>query len=217
MTALEMPGCSLSLLALDDQRLSWLDQATLAPAWPGAGRIPAQRQLRATATSAAEAPPQGPALPGLRRAALAAAAALDAAEPLLTELDAACGDGDLGISMQRGAAAIRALPDAAWSAPDIALRAVGQALRQAIAGSSGPFYSTALLRAARRLETVPAPGARDWAAAFKDGVAAIAELGGAQVGDRTMLDALSPAADAFSTALEAGHPRRGLARGAGGG
>ncbi|MCD5362635.1 DAK2 domain-containing protein, partial [Chromobacterium aquaticum] len=134
------------------------------------------------------------------------AAALDAAEPLLTELDAACGDGDLGISMQRGAAAIRALPDAAWSAPDIALRAVGQALRQAIAGSSGPFYSTALLRAARRLETVPAPGARDWAAAFKDGVAAIAELGGAQVGDRTMLDALSPAADAFSTALEAGHP-----------
>lgn len=206
MTALEMPGCSLSLLALDDQRLSWLDQATLAPAWPGTGRIPAQRQLRATAASAAEAPPQGPALPGLRRAALAAAAALDAAEPLLTELDAACGDGDLGISMQRGAAAIRALPDAAWSAPDIALRAVGQALRQAIAGSSGPFYSTALLRAARRLETVPAPGARDWAAAFKDGVAAIAELGGAQVGDRTMLDALSPAADAFSTALEAGHP-----------
>ncbi|MCS3806309.1 dihydroxyacetone kinase [Chromobacterium alkanivorans] len=204
MTALEMPGCSLSLLALDEQRLSWLDQATQAPAWPGSGRLPAQRQLRPAPPRAETAPSSAKADPRLRAAAWAAADALDAAEALLTELDGAAGDGDLGVSMQRGAAAIRALPDSAWSEPATALRAVGQALRQAIAGSSGPFYSTALLRAARRLDAASAPGPRDWAAAFQDGVAAIAELGGAQLGDRTMLDALSPAADAFASALDAG-------------
>ncbi|NHR04792.1 dihydroxyacetone kinase subunit DhaK [Chromobacterium haemolyticum] len=204
MTALEMPGCSLSLLALDEQRLNWLDQTALAPAWPGSGLLPARRQLRpapprsTTPLSVAEADPK------LRAAVWAAANALDAAEPLLTELDGAAGDGDLGVSMQRGAAAIRALPDSAWSDPATALRTVGQALRQAIAGSSGPFYSTALLRAARRLDTANAPGPLDWAAAFKDGVAAIAELGGAQLGDRTMLDALTPAANAFETALNTG-------------
>ncbi|UGA36631.1 DAK2 domain-containing protein [Chromobacterium haemolyticum] len=122
----------------------------------------------------------------------------------MTELDGAAGDGDLGVSMQRGAAAIRALPDSAWSDPATALRTVSQALRQAIAGSSGPFYSTALLRAARRLDSSNAPSPLDWAAAFKDGVAAIAELGGAQVGDRTMLDTLTPAANAFETALNDG-------------
>lgn len=204
MTALEMPGCSLSLMALDDQRLARLDLATLAPAWPGSGRLPAQRQLRAAPPRDAFTPSAAAADPRLRAAAWAAADALDAAEPLLTELDGAAGDGDLGVSMQRGAAAIRALPDSAWSDPATALRAVGQALRQAIAGSSGPFYSTALLRAARRLDTTTPPNPKDWAAAFLDGVAAVAELGGAQVGDRTMLDALSPAADAFASALDAG-------------
>src|SRR3954451_3964614 len=51
----------------------------------------------------------------VRRGALAAAAALECAEVLLTELDAAAGDGDLGASMTRGAAAIRALPEETWS------------------------------------------------------------------------------------------------------
>ncbi|OQS44109.1 dihydroxyacetone kinase family protein [Chromobacterium haemolyticum] len=205
MTALEMPGCSLSLLALDEQRLGWLDQATQAPAWPGSGLLPARRQLRpAPPRAAAEALSTAKADPQLRAAAWAAAKALDAAEPLLTELDGAAGDGDLGVSMQRGAAAIRALPDSAWSDPATALRTVSQALRQAIAGSSGPFYSTALLRAARRLDSSNAPSPLDWAAAFKDGVAAIAELGGAQVGDRTMLDTLTPAANAFEAALNDG-------------
>ena len=132
-----------------------------------------------------------------RQAAHRAADALDAAEGALTALDARAGDGDLGISMARGAAAIRALPEAAWDTPATALAAMGHALRRAIAGSSGPFYASALLRAARRLD-VAAAGTADWAAAFADGVAAIGELGGAKPGDRTMLDALLPAAAAMT-------------------
>jgi dihydroxyacetone kinase len=79
------------------------------------------------------------------------------------------------------------------------------ALRRAIAGSSGPFYATALLRAARILADHPKPTAADWAAAMNGAADAISELGGAKPGDRTMLDALVPAAQAFKRELNAGY------------
>ena len=147
LTALEMPGCSLSVLRLDAARLALLDAPGSAPAWPGAGRIAPRVVVPAVARAA---PAAGrPADPALRDAVLAVAAALEAAEVRLTELDSAAGDGDLGLSMVRGAAALRALPDGAWADPPTALAAMGEALRRAIAGSSGPFYATALLRAAQ--------------------------------------------------------------------
>lgn len=201
LTALEMPGCSLSLLKLDDERLALLDAPAAAPAWPGGGAVGPARILvpAPAATGSARAVAPGPFAPALKAAALAVAGALDAEEASLTELDAKAGDGDLGISMARGAAAIRALPDSAWADPPTALTELGGALRRAIAGSSGPFYATALLRAARALPATPSPA--DWAAAFQAGVEAIAELGGAKPGDRTMLDALVPAAAAFAAAI----------------
>ncbi|MGK7870295.1 dihydroxyacetone kinase family protein [Falsiroseomonas sp. E2-1-a20] len=200
MTALEMTGCSLSLMRLDAARLARLDAPASAPAWPGGGML-APRQVvsapPAEATPPAAAP--GPLAPALRHAVLAVAAALEAEEPALTALDSHAGDGDLGLSMARGAAAIRALPEAAFATPASALTAMAQALRRAIAGSSGPFYAAALLAASRRLDQ-PAPGRAEWEAAFSAAVAAIAELGGARPGDRTMLDALHPAAEAFAAA-----------------
>jgi dihydroxyacetone kinase len=203
LTALEMPGVSLTVMRVDDAVLARLDAPTDAPAWPGSGLI-ADRKLVGAATVAVDvaARPATPAGEAVRRAALAAAPALEASETLLTALDSAAGDGDLGISMSRGAAALRALPDAAWAEAPAALARMGEALRRTIAGSSGPFYATALLRAARILPEVPEP--RDWARALSAAVDAIAELGGARPGDRTMLDALRPAADAFSRALDAG-------------
>jgi dihydroxyacetone kinase len=143
-------------------------------------------------------PPAGPLAPALRRAVLAVAGALEAAKPRLTELDSRAGDGDLGVSMVRAAEALRALPDGAFADPPTALAAMADALRRAIGGSSGPFYATALMRAARELPA--SPGVAEWAAAFREGVAAVAALGGAKPGDRTMLDALVPAADAFAAA-----------------
>lgn len=212
LSALDMPGFSLSLLRVDTARLALLDAPTDAPAWPGSGRLGAIEAIRTaevvreTAPMAGEAPARG--IPRLRQAAHAAADALIANEALLTELDAKAGDGDLGTSMARGAAAIKALPDATWTTPGAASAAVGHALRRAIAGSSGPFYATALLRAARRLGDDPQPSPVDWAAAFDDAVTAITELGGAEIGDRTMVDALRPAADAFKAACHAGLPTR---------
>ena len=152
-----------------------------------------------------ERPPASASVPGplsgrLQQAAHAVTRALDAAEGRLTDLDSAAGDGDLGINMARGAAAIRALPESAWATPESALGAIGDALRRAIAGSSGPFYATALLRAARRLANDPEPSLSAWADAFGAAVEAVNELGGAKSGDRTMIDALRPAADALAEA-----------------
>lgn len=205
LTAIEMPGCSLSVLALDAARRARLDAAAEAPAWPGAGHMPAARTVLADPPPPA-VPADAPADPALRAAAMAVAAALDAAEAELTALDAASGDGDLGLSLARGAAAIRALPDGAFVDAPTMLAAIAGALRRAIAGSSGPFYATALLRAARLLPRHPAPA--DWAAAFAGAVGAIGELGGAKPGDRTMLDALHPAAEALAAALQGGATAR---------
>ncbi|WPB86610.1 dihydroxyacetone kinase family protein [Sediminicoccus rosea] len=205
LTAIEMPGFSLSVMALDAARLTRLDATAAAPAWPGGGLLPAARQIAAD-PSPPPAPPSGAADPDLRAAALAVAEALDAAEAELTALDAAGGDGDLGLSLARGAAAMRALPEGAFADAPTALAAIAGALRRAIAGSSGPFYAAALVRAARHLPARPTPA--EWAAAFEAGIAALAALGGARPGDRTMLDALQPAAEALSAALRQGSGAR---------
>jgi len=210
LTALEMPGFSLSLLPVDAARLALLDAPADAPAWTASGRIPAARRRIAAppppTKSAAPVPP-GPLAGLLHDAAFAVAEALEKAEERLTALDAQAGDGDLGASMARGAVAIRSLPDAAWATPETALAAIGHAVRRAIAGSSGPFYATALLRAARRLAGMRQPDAAAWRAAFADAVAAVTEIGGAKPGDRTMVDALQPASDALAQAAGLAAPQ----------
>ncbi|MFL5336160.1 MAG: dihydroxyacetone kinase family protein, partial [Geminicoccaceae bacterium] len=213
LTALEMPGCSLTLLQVDEFRLARLDAPVSVPAWPGNGRIAPERKTLRRAPGVTAETVAAEAMPGLlsdriKSAVLAIAEALEAGQERLTELDAAAGDGDLGVSMARGAAAIRSLPDTAWANPVTALAELGNALRRAIAGSSGPFYATALLRASRRLSESQAavPDRAAWADVFCCGVDAITELGGAKPGDRTMLDALRPAADALQTALAEGRP-----------
>lgn len=204
LTALEMPGVSLSVLVIDDARLARLDAPTAAPAWPGSGRVGDTvpfRPFMARAPAVTAHPPT-PAGEAVRQVALRIATALAGAERQLTDLDAAAGDGDLGLSMARAAQALRALPDSAWATPPLALTQMATVLGRAMGGSSGPFYATALMRAARGLPDDPA--SRDWAQAFAAAVASITELGGAQNGDRTMVDALLPAAIAFGAALEAG-------------
>jgi ATP-dependent dihydroxyacetone kinase len=212
LSALDMPGCSISVMRLDDELTRLLDAPTDAPAWPGPGRVNDHAVLPGRAAPEPASAPSGDALPpegqALRTAALAAAHALLAHEAVLTELDAKTGDGDLGASMARAARAIMDLPPPAWGSPAVALAAMGDAIRRSVGGSSGPFYATALMRASRRLaaDAPPnaPPNAAAWADAFALAVDAVCGLGGAQPGDRTMVDALRPAADALSDALASG-------------
>lgn len=210
MTALEMPGISLSLLPLDAERLTFLDAPTAAGAWTSTGRVPAELVVapsRKEVTQRTDAGP-GPLSARLKSALFVVANALETAEAELTDLDAKAGDGDLGASMARAAEAAKALPEASYSSPSRLLGDLGDALRRAIGGSSGPFYATALLRAAAELEGIAAPTSAQWLGAFGAAVTSIGELGGAKPGDRTMLDALAPAVTAwqaggFSTAATA--------------
>jgi dihydroxyacetone kinase len=121
-------------------------------------------------------------------------------------MDQAVGDGDLGISMSRAADGILENLDTLSAQPvATALLSLSNLMRRVIAGSSGPFYAVGLGRAAARLK--PSDGSpRAWAAAFDAACDAVSELGGAKLGDRTMLDALYPAAGSFRKAIEEGKP-----------
>jgi dihydroxyacetone kinase len=139
----------------------------------------------------------------LRRAIEAVCECLLAAEPTLTEMDQRVGDGDLGISLARGARAVQLELDsyASETTPGAALREISATLRRVVGGTSGPLYAVMLLRAAVALEQSDETSARQWAAAFSAGVDGLMELGGASPGDRTMVDALKPAADALQNGL----------------
>jgi dihydroxyacetone kinase len=202
LSAIEMPGVSLSVMRVDDRRLAFLDAATAAPAWPGNGKLAGRTLVhvpppRPTAVPIELEAPD----PQLVAALLAIAEALEAAEAELTDLDARAGDGDFGATMVRAAEALRALTPEPLP-PAALMAAAADRLRRAVAGSSGPFYVTALVRASRRLPM--SPSAVDWGEAFESAVAAISELGGAQPGDRTMVDALAPAAQAVLRAAHEG-------------
>jgi triose/dihydroxyacetone kinase / FAD-AMP lyase (cyclizing) len=213
LSALNMPGCSISVLRVDDERLALLDSETEARAWPGGGtvnqsiRMPIAAKSNVTSSepdrTVIRADERGWAK-RLKPALDAVAHALISNEAILTDLDSKAGDGDLGASMKRAADAILAVPTNALTTPSGALATLGTALRRAIAGSSGPFYATALVRASRSLANVDEPTAQDWATAFRNAADAISELGGAKAGDRTMLDALMPAIDAFDGGLKRG-------------
>ena len=189
--------------------IALFDAPADVPAWPGSGRLMAERNIIAAVPKpAAIAATPGPLSPQLRHMALAVAYALETAEQHLTDLDARAGDGDLGASMARGAEAIQALPDESYASPARLLSDLGNALRRAIAGSSGPFYATALLRASASLRDIAEPDAAQWSTAFDAAIAAITELGGAKPGDRTMVDALVPAADALRNGTGSRRRRR---------
>jgi triose/dihydroxyacetone kinase / FAD-AMP lyase (cyclizing) len=204
LTALDMAGCSLSVLPVDDEVLAALDEPTTAPAWPHASAAGGGAVLPAPP---AEAPGTGTLAAGdpVRRALEAVAEVLIANRDRLTQLDREVGDGDLGISLARGAAAVLAeCPHYPGErGPAAVLRAASATVRRSVGGTSGPLYAILLLRAAAAL---PAGGAgpRAWAAAWQGGVDGVREVGGADVGDRTMIDALSPAAAAYASGLDAG-------------
>jgi dihydroxyacetone kinase-like protein len=123
----------------------------------------------------------------------------------LTDLDSAVGDGDFGISLDRGFTAVQAELTAN---PPADLRAVFQnvatVLIRTMGGTSGPLLGTFFLRAAAASagKSELAPG--DVVALFQAGVEGIQQRGKAALGDKTMLDALLPAVDAMREALEAG-------------
>lgn len=125
-----------------------------------------------------------------------AAAAVEREADRLTELDSAIGDADHGANMKRGFAAVTdALEKEPPTTPGAVLAAAGRKLISTVGGASGPLYGTLLRRTGKSLGEAPSVTRQELAVALTAGVAAVAQLGGAQVGDKTMLDALVPATE----------------------
>ena len=119
----------------------------------------------------------------------------------LTKLDSEIGDGDHGTNMHRGfQAALERLGGADPSSPADALKAVSMALIGKVGGAAGPLYGTAFLRASTALQDKDEVSAEDAAEALEAALEGIKQRGKAEVGDKTMVDALAPAAEAAKEA-----------------
>ncbi|MFE2554875.1 dihydroxyacetone kinase subunit DhaL [Streptomyces sp. NPDC059352] len=128
----------------------------------------------------------------------ATAAAVDREADRLTELDSAIGDADHGANLKRGFAAVtELLAKEPPATPGAVLVTAGRQLISTVGGASGPLYGTLLRRAGKALGEEEHVSRERLADAFGAGVAAVSQLGGAQVGDKTMLDALVPAVEAL--------------------
>ncbi|MEH2444496.1 MAG: dihydroxyacetone kinase subunit DhaL [Nostoc sp.] len=120
----------------------------------------------------------------------------------LTELDAAIGDADHGINMDRGfKKAIVQLPTVADKDIGNILKAVSMTLISSIGGASGPLYGTWFLRASTAVVDKQELTAQDVLELLQAGLDGVLQRGKAQLGDKTMLDVLSPAVEAFRQAL----------------
>ncbi|MEU1424505.1 dihydroxyacetone kinase subunit DhaL [Kitasatospora sp. NPDC005751] len=133
----------------------------------------------------------------------AIAAAVDEEQGRLTELDSAIGDGDHGSNLRRGfTAVLTALDSLAPDSPGAVLRKTGSTLISKVGGASGPLYGKAFRALGAAL-----PGPADPVAfgeALAEGLRAVQALGKAEPGDKTIVDAYTPALAAYAEAVAAG-------------
>ncbi len=140
-----------------------------------------------------------------KRALAAVAAMVEARADELSALDAALGDGDHGVSLNIGWRAVMADLDG-YDAPDVGalLQGVGLTIVNSVGAAMGPLYGTAFVRAGKAVagkETFDGADVAAMLEAARDGIVARGKAG---AGDKTMLDAIMPAAEAARRAAGAG-------------
>jgi dihydroxyacetone kinase-like protein len=124
---------------------------------------------------------------------------------LLTDLDAAIGDGDHGTNMDRGMrAVVDALDDTTPAAASALLNKVGITLVSTVGGASGPLFGTFFLRVGASLGDTSDISLAQLTSAFRAGLEGIVARGKAEAGDKTMYDALAPAVNALDSAVSEG-------------
>jgi phosphoenolpyruvate---glycerone phosphotransferase subunit DhaL len=124
----------------------------------------------------------------------------------LTRLDSAIGDADHGINMDRGFSAVRAKVGELDADADLgaAAKLVGMTLISTVGGASGPLYGTLFLRVATAFGDRREADAADLGAALRAGLEGVVQRGKANLDDKTMVDALTPAVDAYDVAASDG-------------
>jgi phosphoenolpyruvate---glycerone phosphotransferase subunit DhaL len=133
------------------------------------------------------------------------AAAMEEHRRELSKLDSEIGDGDHGNNMNRGfQAALERLDSADPSSPADVLKTVSMALVSKVGGAAGPLYGTAFLRASTALQDKDEVSAEDAAEVLEAALGGIKQRGKAEVGDKTIVDALEPAVEAAKGAASGG-------------
>ena len=218
-TSLEMAGASITLLRLDDELRMLLDHPCRSIGLTvGEVRAHATRASRLLSTNAfehvdatgageavKELATSGDVTPTIFRQMMRNVGSVIVAEKdWLSELDGVIGDGDHGVTMEIGWIAVSRALDAAPSDETIeaTCKRMAKAFLDAVGASSGPLYATAFLRAGTAVGdrlNLDADALANWIAAASQG---IRDRGRAEPGDKTMVDAWAPAADAARRAAE---------------
>jgi len=120
----------------------------------------------------------------------------------LTELDSAIGDADHGANMNRGFQAVLAkMPSMEDKDVGTILKTVGMTLLSTVGGAGGPLYGTFFIQAGTKLAGKMELTLADWAAAVEAATNGVINRGKASVGDKTMIDALTPAVEVLNEAV----------------
>lgn len=221
-TSLEMMGVTLTLMRLDDELESCLKApchcvGLTVPGDAGAARTYAGK-LAATSAAPAVAVQKKVAAPrelAGQTVALGNAGdvvrelikTINANRDFLSEIDGLIGDGDHGVNMSKGftgcGTRLDAMGDQAKALP-AAFEQLSKALMEDIGGSMGPLYGQFFLGFVNTLEPYEKMDAALFADALAAAVANVQGMGNAQVGDKTLIDSMVPARDAFRAALESG-------------
>ncbi len=123
----------------------------------------------------------------------------------LTRLDSAIGDADHGANMDRGfAAVVDKLPSVADKDLGSIFKTIGMTLVSTVGGAGGPLYGTWFMRAGMALDAKTEVTAEDLLAAFQAGLAGVQQRGKATTGEKTMVDAMTPACAAMQASLASG-------------
>ncbi|MDR0591966.1 MAG: dihydroxyacetone kinase family protein [Bifidobacteriaceae bacterium] len=210
-TSFDMAGCSLTLCWLDEElEAAWTASADTPAYRKGAAARPGPRRAAPASAAAgrasAQASAQSQAAANVAARAIAAAAErIDATAEALGALDAIAGDGDHGIGMRRGATAARSAATtalAAGSGAGTLLVAAGEAWADRAGGTSGAIWGLILRTIGAALGDQDAPTAQDVSDAVAAASAAVTSFGKAQVGDKTLVDALAPFAEALAAQVQ---------------
>lgn len=193
MTSLDMRGFSVSVYAADAREFAALRAPCAPSAWPGVQDLAAVG-VRPLPDGLRPIKPLPSAHPATRAFLTRCCEILIAAEADLNQLDARAGDGDTGSTLATAARALLAAMDDLPLADHTQLcRAIGLELSQTMGGSSGVLLAIFFAAAGDA-----ASAGTSLTGALAAGLARMQEIGGAELGDRTMVDALSPALAALA-------------------
>lgn len=125
----------------------------------------------------------------------------------LTELDAAIGDADHGANMDRGfKAVVNKLADNSDKDIGTIFKTVGMTLLSTVGGAGGPLYGTFFLQAGMKSPGKMELNLQDWTEALEAALNGVVMRGKAEPGDKTMVDALTPAVDSLKESLASNTP-----------